>query len=479
MLRLFNIISAIVAFVICVVSQRTICNEYSMVIFFPIIYLILSFFLMMILRQKRTSVYRTTGSLLIGLQWIRGVLSPAIGCLCGFYGEVGSRIDSAEATTAVWLMLYEMFAVFLFAILIIRYSGQETDSFIEEEMTLSGDSKLYAIFILFAFALMVLTRTVPFQFIALSSGTTTRLVLEQNDNLAVETIIMYGFTFLVIVVIAVMHKKYILTNREVFLNIALCAIILRVALISSESRLALVYQIGTGLMLMSKLFPKKKFKVVRVLLVVAIAVIGLLTIYKVFYAFLYSSYLEAISSRSNFGLLDISAQLDAYFYGVKTVARNLTYVQSARDASFSTWLMDIVRNTFGIHYLIRNNTITTIEAYNQFIYEGRSASGYLFSSLAYGSMYYSYLFAPVATIINFCLACFMEKRIRSIRYIEIYYIMCLVYVRFAVSQFAVFSATWNYVSRTFIIGMVVIGFASIGRIGLNKKIVIDYRQYNR
>jgi len=479
MLGLFNIVSAIVAFIICVVSQRTICNEYSMVVCFPIIYLIFSSMLMTVLKQKRTSVYRTTGSLLIGLQWIRGVLSPAIGCLCGFYGDVGSRINSAEATTAVWLMLYEMIVVFLFAIFIVRYSGLETDSFSGEKMTLSGDSKLYAIFILIAFALMVLTRTVPFQFIALSSGTTTRLVLEQNDNLALETIIMYGLTFLVIVVIAAMHKKYILTNREAFLNIALAAIILRVSLISSESRLALVYQIGTGLMLMSKLFPKQKKKVVRVLLIVAIAVIGLLTIYKVFYAFLYSSYLEAIASRSNFGLLDISAQLDAYFYGFKTVARNLTYVHSSSDASLSTWIMDIVRNTFGIHYLFRNNTVTTIEAYNLFVYGGRATSGYLLSSIAYGSMYYSYVFAPVATIINFCLACYMEKRIRSIRYIEIYYIMCLAYVRFAVSQFAVFSATWNYVSRTIFIGMVVIGFASIGRLSSRRKIVIGYRQYNR
>ncbi len=479
MLRLFNIISAVIAFVICVASQRTICNEYSMVVFFPIIYLILSSLLMTVLRQKKMSVYRTTGSLLIGLQWIRGVLSPAIGCFCGFYGDIGSRINSVDATTAVWMMLYEMIVVFLCAIFIIRFSGLETDSFSGEEMTLSGDAKLYSIFILFAIALMIITRTVPFQFIALSSGTTTRLALEQNDNLALETIIMYGLTFFVVVVIAAMHKRFILSNRETYLNIALAAIVLRVALISSESRLALVYQIGTGLMLMSKLFPKQKKKIVRVLLVTAIAVIGLLTVYKVFYAFLYSSYLEAISSRSNFGLLDISTQLDAYFYGIKTVARNLTYVHSSSDASISTWLMDIVRNTFGIHYLVRSNTITTIEAYNLFIYGGRSTSGYLFSSLAYGSMYYSYIFAPAATIINFCLACYMEKRIRSIRYIEIYYIMCLVYVRFAVSQFAVFSSTWNYVSRTILIGMVVIGFASIGRIGSRKKIVIGHRQYNR
>lgn len=479
MLRLFNIVSALAAFIICIFSQRGICNEYSMIIVLPILYLVFSFILGETIRQRRKNVYRTTGWLLIGLQWLRCVLSPALGALCGYYSNIGSHIDSDAASLAVCMLIYETMAVFIFACFAIRFSGQEKDVYRGELMTLSGDVKIYALFILFAFGLMIITRNVPFQFFALSSGTSTRLVLQENSNLALDTVIMYGLTFLVIIVIAEMHKKYLVSDRELYLNIALIAIVIRVSLISSESRLALVYQIGTGLMLMIKMFPKKRKKTVRILLIAAIAVIGLLTIYKVFYAFMFDSYLQALASRTNFSLLDISAQLDAYFYGVKTVARNFSYVRSSSDASLLRWLLDIVRNTFGVHYAFRGNTKTTIEAYNLYVYSGRATSGYLFSSIAYGYMYYGIVFAPVSTIINFILACMMEKRIRSICHIEIYYIMCLAYIRFAVSQFAVFGATWNYVSRTLVIGMFVIGLASIGRLKSKSRVYIGNRLYDR
>lgn len=479
MLRLLNILSALVALFICMFFQQRICGEFTFIICVPIIYLIFSSILEEVIRKKKKSVYRTTGILLIALQWLRCVLMPALGTVCGYYADIGEHMNSGEAPIAVGLLIYEMVAVFLFAIIVIHYSGREKDAYNGNLMTLFGDKKLYVIFIIFAFGLMIVTGIVPFQFFALSSGTSTRLALNQDKNIALETVIMYGLTFLVIVVIARMHQKYLLTKRELYVNIALCVVVVRISLISSESRLALLYQIGTGLMLMTKLFPEQRRKIVRTLVIVAVAVVGLLTIYKVFYAFMYASYREALAAGSDFNLMDLSSMLDSYFYGVKTIGRNLTYARSASDATFMRWLMDTVRNTFGIHYLFKGNIITTLEAYNLYLYGGAARSGHLFSSIAYGYLYYGTLFAPLSTIFNFMLACFMEKRIRSIRYIEVYYIMCMTYVRFAVSQFSFFGATWNYVSRTIAIGMLVIGLASIARIRPSSKIHIDRSEYSR
>ena len=479
MLILFIILSALASFAICVFSLQAICSEYSVIILLPIAFLVFSLPLIEMLRKKKKSVYRTTCTLLIGIQWLRTVLAPATGSLCGFYSEIGAKINPTEANSSGWIMLYELVAVFLFATVLVRCSKSDAETVDGENMTLSGNTTIYSLFFLFAITLMLLTKTVPFQFIFLRAGTSTRLAYEQNGNGILDTVILYGLTFLVILIIANMHRKYNLSKREVYLNIAILAIIVRVSLISSESRLALVYQIGTGLMLMSKLFPERRPKVVRTLLITAIVVVGLLSIYKVFYAFLYSSYLDALVSKTGFGLDDIATQLDSYFYGVKTIARNLSYVESSSDGSLRTWIMDIMRNTFGLHYLFKGSAITTTEAYNLYLYQGKASSGYMFSSIAYGWMYHSAAFAPISTIVNLCFACFLEKRIRSIRFIEIYYIMCLAYIRLAVSQFAAFGGTWNYVSRTLVIGFLIIGFASIGRMGTKKRGAFRYQPVGR
>ena len=472
MIRLINVITSFISFGICLALSGNICDEYSLLAIVPIIYLVMSFILMECMHRKRDSNFRITTCVYVGIQWIRCVLTPAIGALSGFYSQAGSGIGSYDAIISVRLILYELILVSILVTIVYRFSSTDPNYGYESDdvsMTLSGNAKIYLIYVGIALLAMIITRDIPFQFFTLSSGTQTRYALQENNNLVLDTIIMYGFTFLVIVVVTLMYKKYTQTGRERYVNIALLMIMFRLALVSSESRLALIYQAGTGLLLLRQLFVKNKAKITRIIVIAAVGIVGLLTVYKVFYAFLYDSYIAAIASGgSNFSLSDLTSQLDAYFYGFRTVARNVTFIKANGVASFSTWLMDIIRNTFGVHYLVRGTAVTTIERYNLYIYGGRATSGYLFSSVAYGYMYYSAVFAPLATFFNYVLACWMEKRIRQVKFIDSYYILCLAYVRFAVSQFASFGGTWNYVSRSIVIGMLVVGIASIGRLNQAK-----------
>ena len=94
--------------------------------------------------------------------------------------------------------------------------------------------------------------------------------------------------------------------------------------------------------LYQKLDKKTTGKIIKRLSLGAGSVIVLMSLYKTLAVFLYSSYEEAVNS-SNLGLTDFVFQLDSYFLGMKTVARNVTF-SSVNSVGLSNALYDIFRN---------------------------------------------------------------------------------------------------------------------------------------
>lgn len=223
--------------------------------------------------------------------------------------------------------------------------------------------------------------------------------------------------------------------------------------------MAQVYLLGAFLFILPQLFPEYKSQIIRYIAIISAAVIGLMTIYKVFAAFLYDSYLAAVKA-SSFGLYDMATQIDIYFYGVKTVARNIAFCRQSNLSLFHSFF-DIFRNTFGIHYLFKGTDYTTLEYYNLYLYSGLSTSGHLFSSIAYGYQYLGAILAPLATCFNLVIAFWVEKKLNRIQSLDIYYIISILFVRLSISVFSNFSQSWNVVSRTLIIGMTVIGLSTL------------------
>ena len=127
----------------------------------------------------------------------------------------------------------------------------------------------------------------------------------------------------------------------------------------------------------------------------------------------------------------------------------------------NTFFSDLVRNTFGLHYLVKDSTQTTVELYNLFIYNGSQSSGHLYSSLSYGYTYWGAFLAPFATVINIWFASLLEKLLRKTKYIDTFYIVSIVYARMAYMMFACFPLGWNNASRNLILGFLVIGGASL------------------
>ncbi len=467
-----TLLSSIVSFLITVFCSNNIALEFYLVILYPLLY---GFFFMLLwpgLHRKGNSGRITIGIFLV-LQWLRLVLLPALGALSGYFKSTGQLINEQAAQSASLLMLFEAVVTFLVAYLILWKKPKHQEVQVPSQGRtwegLSGNAWVYIAFVFAAALLFISDGADKYAFVALDLSGEDRVSFD-NSSVAIDAIIDYGLSVLVILLTYHAFKKYNRTGKKRYMTMSLLVALVRICIIdaNSDGRLAVLYPIGAFLLLLPDLYPKHKKTIIRKVVLVGGFVLALMTVYKVFYAFFYDSYIDALqNSAADFDIYDTAQQIDIYFYGVRTVAQNL-YVSERIDLDITTLLTDYLRNTFGIHYLFGDALNTTIAKYNLYIYGGEFASGHLYSSLAYGASYLTVILAPLMTIANMLICTGFEKWLQRLRHIDSFYIVSIVYVRLVYNMFACFPMAWNHASRTLVLGALVIGGASFFRTRTNR-----------
>lgn len=475
MKRLFPVVLAtsLLSLLICVLFADRVDDGFFAVAFYPAAFLISFLALCLGARGKSTGGKLTVG-IFLALQWMRLVLLPAIGTVSGYFSEDTDYITHEAATTASWLFLWENVVATFVCYLILRFAKggkaevgiDSTNSPItgpEPEYQLAGNRWVYVLFILVAVVVYFLRGRGMYTFLSLELDKTRASQSETNVNLVISSVVGYGLNFIVILSCFFTYLQHRKTQKRSYIWLALVAGILRILIIpsSSESRLGVVYSMGALLLLLPLLFPQYKKMIIRSVLIAALLVVGLMTVYKVFRAFLYDSYYEALErGTTQFDAKMAASQIDIYFYGVRNVAKNIAISQHI-SLTASTFVNDIVRNTFGLNFFLGDKADLTIAKYNLYIYRGNATAGYLYSSASYGYVFFGVVLAPLATAANLLISFMIERILNRIRYMDVFYILAIVYVRFAASMFACFSFAWNYASRTIVIGILIIGGASL------------------
>ena len=457
------VIAAIVAFGICAAFSNNIADEFILVMFYPLLYAVMVIVLGQYLLDKTRSG-RITVTIFLVIQFLRAVLLPVLGAISGYFKQITGLLDSNSAALASVLVFVEMIVTFLCACLILRYSRRIPAQAETLPRELSGNIYIYILFVLVAAVLYIWKGEGMYSFFSLDITTDQRASFtEETIGMELSAIISFGLTFLVILLLYWNCRKYQKTGKKRYMYYSLLVMIARICIISSnsEGRLAVLYPTGVALLLLPRLYPRHRGTIVRSVMVVGVAVIGMMTLYKTFHAFLYDSYADALQGgMDDFSMHDAATQIDIYFYGVRNIAKNL-YVSDRLSLDFTTMVKDLLRNTFGIHYLFRGGQDTTLELYNLYIYSGELTAGHLYSSLAYGSTYLTPLLAPLATVFNMLLVTGVEKWLRRMRTMDTYYIVGIVYMRMAYNLFACFPLAWNYASRMLLLGFLIIGGASL------------------
>jgi len=457
-----SIITSFLSFLVCLFSGDSIGQEYFLVPLYPLLYGVLSLLIWPYMTDPTRSG-RVTAGVFLMLQWLRCVLLPMLGTPAGYFTIEFNLSSESSAITAGWLFLYEMFLSFLTVYLILRFSRRNFQPQIQNLSALRGRTFVYVVFVLFALVLYLREGSGMYSFFLLEANAGRVNAADNNINQIISALIGFGLTFAVILLIYFCFKRYCVTGLSRYVYLALVIALLRICLISSSSdgRLAVLYPVGAFMLLLPKLFKRHSRLIIRSIVLFGVIVIGLLTIYKVFHAFTHDSYAEALQSgMEDFGQTDAATQINVYFYGVQNIAKNI-FVADKLQLPMGKILEDLLRNTFGVHYLLKDSSQTTVALYNLYIYEGRQASGHLFSSLAYGYTYLGPFLAPFATAFNIFVASLVEKLLRKTKYIDTFYIAALIYVRLVYNIFSNFPASWNNASRNLILGFIIIGGASL------------------
>lgn len=454
--RTFCLLSALAAAITCLASLFGVYMYVSLLPIAFILYLILVTASNFLWTSRPLSAYIITG-----LLWMRMVLLPLYGTLSGSFTDnsIAPELGNHFLSSIV-LCLYDCIAIsLLFVVFSLR----------EKKITRSSNSELYGqsgVYLLFVFLAIIVFFTVgrsmdlfDFAIKPIRSDLERGGDIVGGREMIIRQIVSSGMMFLFIVAIYWLKKKYDRTHLEKYFVFSLICAILLIAIISGERRTAQVYKAFASAYVLLTLYPYKSKKTITYIGVAALFVLGAMTIYKQYYAYMYSSYAEAIQSTSLGEGFSYNI-IDAYFYGIGTIAKNIHYGQSM-DTGLSQFLYDFFRNIFGLGSFFSDGRLLTSQMYNSIIYSGDQLTGLLLSSVGYGYLFFGYVFAPLVTLFNVGMMLFFEKCMTRSKYIEWQYVFAYVYMRFAFGALGSTPPLINLITRFLVINGVIIGIARL------------------
>lgn len=405
-------------------------NVYRGLFILPLVFAI-SCWLIYVNILSRTNCLTAWG--LIVISYLRYVLCPMTEVLSGYINQITKLYSEQSASVVSLVMSWELLCVTLAILLAFKVNiknGLTTSKNQHREVNLKGNRILYVVFLMIVVVLFILFRRsgdLKLNFILIDSNTNNRVGdIDTTLTSFIAMILRAAMAFAYLVFLQHWNR----TNRSLVRRtsgglskgymISLFMALLIICVIIGERRTAQLYTMFALCCTMIKVFPNKRKHTILIMTASCVAVLILMSIYKVFNAFAYSSYSIAIRN-STFNMRLIAEQIDSYFYGPITTMMNISYANST-NASIGTMFYDVARSTFGISFLLKNKGVLTSELYNAVLYGGAARSGYLMSSIGYGCIYLGYVLSPVVTIIRLLFTIGFERRMKKTRSLEYTYL---------------------------------------------------------
>lgn len=445
-------ISSLVSFFICAFYWKGLYAEVSI--------LPLSFFLSFMLIFRHIPLNKNiliSYYLILAFSWFRMTILPLLSSFQNLYADTNELLLGK----AVLLVFVEHFVI---SVLVLYFSKKyrNEDLFrFRERISLKGNRYFYLFFVLISLIVYLLWgRDLDmFDFIVkpILEAERPREVAEFR-YLMILQITSSGILFFFLYFVEFLRKHYLNTNDSKYINISIFLALVLVSFIVGERRSNQVYIAFASVWMLTRLYPVGSGKIVRYITLTTFVVLLMMTVYKQLNAFLYSSYTEAIANSDFLSIVSANI-LDAYFFGLKTIIKNIEF-SDYNSLSFGTLFNDLYRNIFGINYLFGKNELTTAQLYNYSIYSGDQMTGFLYSSIVYGYTYFGVLLAPMATGINVLVVFWLERTLKRCRSLEMTYVMAYIYMRFAFGLYGNFAPLLNTSSRFIVIngGLFLIAF---------------------
>lgn len=406
-----------------------------------------------------------TFCIVVILMAVRYVLTPCISYYSGYYEGLVDQVSDRLLLDSCVSLLAELIIVALFSLIAFsspKYSFSESET---KGISLKGSPIFYCAIGVIALLIVIFfgaRLNINFLFISASSGERIDETISTSDQL-LSQIANSGLTFLFLTLAMHCLKRYEQEEKRKYVAFALIAALIFVCFIFGERRSGIMFACFASAVVLIRLFPGYSKPITKAFCLILIVVIGLMSIYKVSYAFLYGSYIDTLAN-TDFNLRETARSFDMYFGGLGCVAENHMYLNEL-DLGLENLVFDVTRSTFGINILLRNSGSTISEIYNSYIYSGAQSTGHLITSASYGSIYLGQAFGSLATLLNIFIASKLEGCFKRSDSVEYLYIFSYVFLRFALGVFTSFPSLWSLVSRVLVINSLIIAASTL----LNKK----------
>lgn len=411
---------------------------YSMLALLPATY-----FLCYCFSLYRCSKKSMTGWIINFCGFLRYVFLPITFCKEPVYGF--SKYSCTNRNTmdlALWLMAYELVFISAFLEMITHFERKKfTFSFAEKNtnpLVNVKNNRFWGICI-FIVAATVLTILEPsalnqISFFAISSNTGGRLgAISQNASTLTQIarqIFVVGILSLFVVTVSKIKERSTLKNKQRSLLISLLLAGLCTSMVISEQRSSQIYCAFASIILLSRLYPAHKKKIVKFIFIIGVAVVGMLTLYKTFYAFKYSSYIEAIAHSDSTFWETMSENAEIYLLGPQTVASSLDFSKVC-NVTIKQIVYDLMRPFIGLSFFVKNTGhMLTSERYNLFITR-YAVSGYLLPLTGNAYCFLGFLLSPILICCIYTIAVKLEKAMMKSNSEYATFFLAYVYIRMA------------------------------------------------
>ena len=447
-------------------AMLTSSTQYFISILLPINYTIVLAFFSIAVDGRKISV---TATIFFAMGLLRYVVIPVLGSFTDYYAVDTKLLSEESLDTALILMLFELICA---GLLLTFWECRKNRKNVKNlgEMSLYGTKTGYVLFILLAIGVyLAIGRNMDLRisFLLLSAGKGREYDTVNVMVSLVNLIISAALLFATVLMANNFKKKYDLLSacndkNGKYVMYSILTALIPICIIFGERRVSVLNVAVAYIVLLVALYPKNKGAIIKGISLTASCVILLMTLYKTFEVFLHGSY-EAAMSINKIDLSTISCQLDSYFYGIKTVARNVTFAEADKVNIFNA-VYDVLRNTFGISFFMKGS-LTTSEIFNMYKAGGAALTGTLFSSCGYAYCYLGYLGSFVDMFVKLLVMLGIENLIRKTEFYEWKYVWGYLYSVFAYFMFGSIVLQINSVTRFLFCYAVFIFFSSLFRNG--------------
>lgn len=439
----FHIGTTVLSCLIVFLRIDALADGYGLIVILPFLYLAnyIAVF------KKFAGDYPFTVYGIIVFQWIRFVLMPvAISFAGADPGMDYLNPSPGLIQTAVIAMIYEMIAVSIFSYLWFGYLRTRPVRYRSKK--LSGNRLVYYAFILFAVAIYLSVgrqnNLLNFIYIPVVEGMERLGDITDTSLVLARQILLTAIAVMFLMTLAYSKERYGKTSRPVYFYYPIVVAFLSVLIIVGERRTAQIYVALVSIWFIVMAFPGKKRLIIYLIGVPALVVLGMMSVYKFFAAFMFDSYVESLRS-STIDVNLISRLLQIYFFGPENIAVALEFSKNV-DGNFFDLLFDLSRSLFGVSFFLKDAGVLTSGSFNSYIYGEGASAGHVLSAASYGFHFFGFIFVPLFAAINIVISTFAERLSKRSLSLEFSYIWMYVLVRFCTNLFALTPPLMSYSS---------------------------------